>query len=159
MFNMFWNIGGVVQRCRKDLLQLALSCFGKFLLLLYGHLPILCSMALVVPTEMAKQFSWLSIESFSKALASFPPSWSWCAEVSLIGLLLGSRLLGLTLLPLRLTMLIFVLAWIMNASDMFWMEPSSEAPGHLRVPLGLFPSLVKIIIRLDIFICLLKQVL
>jgi hypothetical protein len=32
MLNTFWNIGGVVRRCMKDLLRLALPCFDKFLL-------------------------------------------------------------------------------------------------------------------------------
>jgi hypothetical protein len=38
-------------------------------------------------------------------------------------------------------------------------DSSSEAPGHLRKPIGFFPSLAKIIISLDVFIHLLKKLL
>ena len=38
-------------------------------------------------------------------------------------------------------------------------DSSSEAPGHLRKPVGFFPSLAKIIISLDVFIHLLKKLL
>jgi hypothetical protein len=33
----------------------------------------------------------------------------------------------------------------MDRPDMPWVEPSSEAPGHLRVPIGFFPSLQEVI--------------
>jgi hypothetical protein len=47
----------------------------------------------------------------------------------------------------------------MNRSDMPGVDSSSEASGHLRKPVGFFPSLVEIIISLDIFIHLLKKLL
>jgi hypothetical protein len=36
-------------------------------------------------------------------------------------------------------------------------EPSFEAPSHLRVSVGLFPSLSKVIISPDVFIHLLEE--
>jgi hypothetical protein len=39
------------------------------------------------------------------------------------------------------------------------MDSSFEAPGHLRKPVGFFPSLAKIIISPDVFILLLKKLL
>jgi hypothetical protein len=39
------------------------------------------------------------------------------------------------------------------------MDSSFEAPGHLRKPIGFFPSLAKIIISSDVFIHLLKKLL
>jgi hypothetical protein len=66
--------------------------------------------------------------------------------------------LGVGLVALEIDYrLVFVLVWIMDVSYMLPMEPSSEAPGHLGVPLSFFPSLTKIIIYPDIFIHLLKQ--
>jgi hypothetical protein len=47
----------------------------------------------------------------------------------------------------------------MNRSDMYGVDSSSEAPGHLRKPVGFFPSLAEIIISPDIFIHLLKKLL
>jgi hypothetical protein len=41
---------------------------------------------------------------------------------------------------------------IVNCPDIPWMKPSSEAPGHLRVPIGFLPSLSEIIVGSDIFI-------
>jgi hypothetical protein len=38
-------------------------------------------------------------------------------------------------------------------------DSSSEAPGHLRKPVGFFPSLAEIIISSDVFIHLLKKLL
>ena len=40
-----------------------------------------------------------------------------------------------------------------------WVDSSSEAPGHLREPVGFLPSLAKIIISTDVFIHLLEQLL
>jgi hypothetical protein len=40
-----------------------------------------------------------------------------------------------------------------------WVDSSSEAPGHLREPVGFLPSLVKVIVSPDVFIHLLKQLL
>jgi hypothetical protein len=47
---------------------------------------------------------------------------------------------------------VFTLAWVVDCSNMSWVKPSSEAPGHLRVPVTLLPSLLKIIISPDILI-------
>jgi hypothetical protein len=38
-------------------------------------------------------------------------------------------------------------------------DSSSEAPGHLRKPIGFFPSLAEIIINPDVFIHLLEKLL
>jgi hypothetical protein len=46
------------------------ACFGNFLLLWYGYLAALRSVALVLPTEKTKQLSWLRVVSSSKASAS-----------------------------------------------------------------------------------------
>ena len=39
------------------------------------------------------------------------------------------------------------------------MKPPSEAPGHLRKPVGLLPSLAKIVVSPDVLIHLLKKLL
>jgi hypothetical protein len=38
-----------------------------------------------------------------------------------------------------------------------WVNSPSEAPGHLREPIGFLPSLTEVIISADVFIHLLKQ--
>jgi hypothetical protein len=43
-------------------------------------------------------------------------------------------------MPLSLISFVVVVARIMNRPDMPRVEPSSEAPGHLRVSVGFFPS-------------------
>jgi hypothetical protein len=48
---------------------------------------------------------------------------------------------------------------VMNGPDMPRMKPPSEAPGHLGKPVGLLPSLVKVIVGPDVLIHLLKQFL
>jgi hypothetical protein len=40
-----------------------------------------------------------------------------------------------------------------------WVDSPSEAPGHLREPIGFLPSLTKVIVSTDVFIHLLKQLL
>jgi hypothetical protein len=40
-----------------------------------------------------------------------------------------------------------------------WVDSSSEAPGHLREPVGFLSSLAKVIVSPDVFIHLLKQLL
>jgi hypothetical protein len=40
-----------------------------------------------------------------------------------------------------------------------WVDSPSEAPGHLREPVGFLPSLTKVIISADVFIHFLKQFL
>jgi hypothetical protein len=54
-----------------------------------------------------------------------------------------------------------VITWvgIMDRSDMPGVDSSSEAPGHPRKPICLFPSFVEIIISLDVLIHLLKKLL
>ena len=42
---------------------------------------------------------------------------------------------------------------------MLRVKPPSEAPGHLREPVGFLPSLAKVIVSPDVFIHLLKQLL
>jgi hypothetical protein len=60
---------------------------------------------------------------------------------------------------MRLIMIvsIFTLTRIVNRPDMPWMKPSSEAPSHLGVPVGLVPSLSEVIVGSDIFIHLLEK--
>jgi hypothetical protein len=51
-------------------------------------------------------------------------------------------------LPLIMIVSVFTLNVIMNCSNMPWMKPSLEAPGHLGVPLGFLLSLPEIIVGL-----------
>jgi hypothetical protein len=43
----------------------------------------------------------------------------------------------------------------MDRPDMPWVESSSEAPGHLRVSVGFFPSLLEVIVDSDVLVHLL----
>jgi hypothetical protein len=52
---------------------------------------------------------------------------------------------------------IFALIGIVNCSDMSWMKPAPEAPGHLRVSIGFLTSLSKIIISSDVLIHFLEK--
>jgi hypothetical protein len=45
----------------------------------------------------------------------------------------------------------------MDCSDMPMLDPSSEAPSHLEVSIGLFPSLSKVIIGPDVLVHLLQK--
>jgi hypothetical protein len=63
------------------------------------------------------------------------------------------------LVPLTMIASVFTLTGIVNCPDMPRMKPSSEAPGHLRVPVGLLPSLSEIIIGSDILIHRLEKLL
>jgi hypothetical protein len=54
---------------------------------------------------------------------------------------------------------VFTVTRIMNCSDMPWMKPSPEAPGHLRVLVGFLPSLLEIIVGSDILIHHLEMLL
>jgi hypothetical protein len=47
----------------------------------------------------------------------------------------------------------------MNRPDMPRVEPSSEAPSHLGVSVGLFSSLLKVVVSPDIFVHLLQKLL
>jgi hypothetical protein len=42
-----------------------------------------------------------------------------------------------------------------DGTNIPWMEPSSEAPGHLRISVGFFPSLLEIIVGSDVLVHLL----
>jgi hypothetical protein len=46
---------------------------------------------------------------------------------------------------------------VVNGPDMPRMKPPSKAPGHLREPVGLLPSLAKVVVGLDVLIHFLKQ--
>jgi hypothetical protein len=54
---------------------------------------------------------------------------------------------------------VLTLTWIVYCSDMPWVEPSSEALGHLRISVSFLPSLPKIIVGPDVFIHLLEKLL
>jgi hypothetical protein len=54
---------------------------------------------------------------------------------------------------------VFTLAGIMYCSNMAWVEPSSEAPGHLRISVSFLPSLPEIIVNSDVLIHLLEKLL
>jgi hypothetical protein len=47
----------------------------------------------------------------------------------------------------------------MDRPDMPRVESSAEAPGHLRVSVGFFPSLLKVIVGSDVFIHFLEELL
>jgi hypothetical protein len=61
--------------------------------------------------------------------------------------------------PLVVIASVSTLAGIVYRSDMPWVEPSSEAPGHLRIFVSFFPSLSKIIVGSDVLIHLLEKLL
>jgi hypothetical protein len=63
----------------------------------------------------------------------------------------------MTLLSLIVIVLVFVLIWIVYGPDMSWVEPSTEAPGHLGISEGLFLPSTEIIVCFDIFIHLLEK--
>ena len=54
---------------------------------------------------------------------------------------------------------VLTLTGIMYCSDMPWVESSSEAPSHLRKSISLLPSLVEVVVSLDVLIHFLKQLL
>jgi hypothetical protein len=62
-------------------------------------------------------------------------------------------------LPLIIIAFVFSLTGVVNCSDMSWMKPSPEAPGHLRVHVGFLPSLSKIIVTSEILIHFLEKLL
>jgi hypothetical protein len=47
----------------------------------------------------------------------------------------------------------------MDRPDMPRVESSSEAPGHLRVSVGIFPSLSKVIVSSDVLVHFLEELL
>jgi hypothetical protein len=54
---------------------------------------------------------------------------------------------------------VLTLTGIVYYPDMPWMNPSSEAPGRLRILVGFLPSLLEIIVGSDVFIHLLEKLL
>jgi hypothetical protein len=48
---------------------------------------------------------------------------------------------------------------VVNGPDMPRMKPPFEAPGHLGEPIGLLPSLAKVVVGPDVLIHFLKQLL
>jgi hypothetical protein len=54
---------------------------------------------------------------------------------------------------------VLTLTRIVYCPDMPWMKPTSKAPSHLRMFVGLLPSLSKIIVVSDVFIHLLEKLL
>jgi hypothetical protein len=61
--------------------------------------------------------------------------------------------------PLVVIAHVFTLAGIMYCPDMAWVEPSSEAPGHLKISVSLLPSLPEVIVGSDVHIHLLEKLL
>jgi hypothetical protein len=54
---------------------------------------------------------------------------------------------------------IIIYVGIVDRSDMPQVESFSEAPSHLEIPVGFLPSLVEIIVSMDVFIHLLEKLL
>jgi hypothetical protein len=54
---------------------------------------------------------------------------------------------------------VFTLAWVVNCSDVSWIESFVEAPCHLEVSKGFFSPLSKIIVSPDVFIHFLEELL
>jgi hypothetical protein len=51
------------------------------------------------------------------------------------------------------------LTGIVYCSDMPWVKPSSEAPGHLKIFVSFLPSLQEIVVGSDVLIHLLEKLL
>jgi hypothetical protein len=60
---------------------------------------------------------------------------------------------------MRLASFVVVLTRALNRPDMPRVDPSSEAPGHLRESVSFLPSLAEVVISPDVLIHLLKQLL
>jgi hypothetical protein len=58
-------------------------------------------------------------------------------------------------MPLVVIASVFTLAGVVYRPNMPWVEPSAEAPGHLRIFVSFFPSLPEIIVGSDVLIHLL----
>jgi hypothetical protein len=61
--------------------------------------------------------------------------------------------------PLVLIAFVLTLTGIMYYSDMPWVEPSSKAPGHLRISVSFLPSLAEIVVGSDVLIHLQEKLL
>jgi hypothetical protein len=59
------------------------------------------------------------------------------------------------LVPLVMVAHVLTLTGIVYCSDMPWVEPFSEAPGHLRISISFLPSLSEIVVGSDVLIHLL----
>ena len=71
-------------------------------------------MPLILSIEKVVNFPWLRVESSSKIPSSSSASWGWWSE----GILLGSCVLGMTLLSLGVIIFVFILIWIVYGPDM-----------------------------------------
>jgi hypothetical protein len=61
--------------------------------------------------------------------------------------------------PLVMVVPVLTLTEIVYCSDMPWVEPSSEAPGHLRIFVSFLPSLSEIVVSSDVLIHLQEKLL
>jgi hypothetical protein len=61
--------------------------------------------------------------------------------------------------PLVVIASVFTLTRIVYCSNMPWVEPSFEAPGHLRISVSFLPSLPEIVVSSDVLIHLLEKLL
>jgi hypothetical protein len=61
--------------------------------------------------------------------------------------------------PLVVIAPVLTLTGIVYCSDMPRVEPSSEAPGHLRISVSFLPSLPQIVVGPDVLIHLLDKLL
>jgi hypothetical protein len=61
--------------------------------------------------------------------------------------------------PLVVIASVFILVGIVYCSDMPWVEPSSEAPGYLRIYVSFLPSLPKIVVGSNVLVHLLEKLL
>jgi hypothetical protein len=63
------------------------------------------------------------------------------------------------MVPLVVIASIFTLTEIVYCSDMPWVEPSSEAPGHFRISVSFLTYLSEIVVGSDVLIHLLEKLL
>jgi hypothetical protein len=61
--------------------------------------------------------------------------------------------------PLVVITSVFILAGIVYCPDMPWVDPSSDALGHLRIFVSFLPSLPKTIVVSNVLVHLLKKLL
>jgi hypothetical protein len=54
---------------------------------------------------------------------------------------------------------VLTLTGIVYCSDMPWVKPSSEAPGHVRISVSFLPSLPEIVVDSDVLIHFLEKLL
>jgi hypothetical protein len=97
------------------------------------------------PHRISRIISWAECQTFLRRL--------WARG------LLHSRRLWALLAALGMICPVIICVRIVDCSDMSGVEPSSEAPSHLRIPTSFLSSLAKIIIGSDILIHLLEELL